>query len=77
MVSVTPAARDVTGLLQRSSRGDEEAMNELMPLVYEELNGIAGKLLKRERRGHTLLHACNSQLAAHGLCPRITDGQRD
>ena len=45
---------NVTQLLGLWSRGDQEALNALMPIVYGELHKIAGSYLRRERSGHTL-----------------------
>ncbi len=50
----TPPANVVTRLLLDWSRGDEEALAKLMPLVYDELRRIARQYLGRERAGHTL-----------------------
>jgi len=36
------------------SRGNEAALQELMPLVHAELRRTAAAFLRRERRGHTL-----------------------
>lgn len=47
-------AQDVTGLLRRWSEGDEEALQKLMPVVYDELRGLAGHYLRAERPDHTL-----------------------
>jgi RNA polymerase sigma factor (TIGR02999 family) len=52
--TLDPTAPDVTGLLLRWSRGDREARDALMPLVYDELRRIAGSLIGRERADHTL-----------------------
>ncbi len=41
----------ITKLLRAWHAGDENAFNDLMPLVYEELKAIAHNSLKRERRG--------------------------
>lgn len=49
-----PAPADVTGLLIRWSEGDEEALGELLPYVYEECRRIAASQLRNERPGHTL-----------------------
>ena len=46
--------RDVTALLQRMAGGDERAAQELLPLVYEELHGIARRAMRDERGSHTL-----------------------
>ncbi len=45
---------DVTDLLVEWSKGSEEALQKLIPLVYRELRRLAGEYLRRERRGHTL-----------------------
>jgi len=45
---------DVTELLVEWSKGSEEALQKLIPLVYRELRRLAGEYLRRERRGHTL-----------------------
>src|SRR5947209_15013921 len=44
----------VTQLLERWSKGDREALDELMPLVYRELHRLAKNYLRRERADHTL-----------------------
>jgi RNA polymerase sigma factor (TIGR02999 family) len=44
----------VTQLLARWRGGDQEAFDQLLPLVYQELRQIAFHYLKRERAGHTL-----------------------
>jgi RNA polymerase sigma factor (TIGR02999 family) len=45
---------EVTDLLQRWEKGDENALATLMPLVYEELRRLAHRHLKSERTDHTL-----------------------
>ena len=45
---------DVTRLLVRLTDGDRGAVDQLMPLVYDELRRIASAHLRRERSGHTL-----------------------
>jgi len=44
----------VTALLEALAEGKGGAMEELMPLVYAELRGIAHRRLGRERSNHTL-----------------------
>jgi RNA polymerase sigma-70 factor, ECF subfamily len=44
----------VTELLEKWRKGDRAALDELMPLVYDELRRLAVKYLRRERPGHTL-----------------------
>src|SRR6516165_11919695 len=48
------AAPDVTQLLINWSRGDQAALDQLMPLVYGELRRLAAAYLRRERSNHTL-----------------------
>ena len=44
----------VTQLLIDLSKGDERAIDELLPLVYGELRKLAAAYMSRERSGHTL-----------------------
>lgn len=44
----------ITQLLKEWSEGNQSALDELMPLVYEELRRQASRYLRRERQGHTL-----------------------
>lgn len=44
----------VTGLLRQAQAGDRAALDELLPLVYRELKGIAARQLAGERPNHTL-----------------------
>jgi len=45
---------DVTQLLVNWGNGDQQALEDLLPLVYDELRRLAGAYLRRERSGHTL-----------------------
>lgn len=45
---------DIDRLLAEWSAGDRQALEDLLPLVYEELRGLARKLFATERRAHTL-----------------------
>jgi RNA polymerase sigma factor (TIGR02999 family) len=45
---------EVTQLLQAWSRGDETALDRLMPLVYDELRRLAHHYMTRENAGHIL-----------------------
>lgn len=47
-------SHDVTQLLLKWTQGDEAALEQLMPLVYEELRRMARQYLRRERAGHTM-----------------------
>ena len=44
----------ITQLLVDWSKGDQKALDKLMPLVYSELRRLASNYLRRERPGHTL-----------------------
>ena len=48
------SSENVTQLLVNWGRGDQKALDKLMPLVYSELRRLAGNYLRRERQGHTL-----------------------
>jgi RNA polymerase sigma factor (TIGR02999 family) len=48
------AADDVTRLLQEWSTGNQQALEKLLPLIYNELRRLAHSFLNRERPGHTL-----------------------
>ncbi len=45
---------EVTRLLGEIGRGHKDAMNQLMPLVYDELHRLARSYFRRERGEHTL-----------------------
>ena len=51
---MSPDRQDVTRLLQQWRGGSHEALDELMPIVYDELRRLAGRCLHSERPGHTL-----------------------
>ena len=44
----------VTVLLEEWTRGDRSALDQLLPLVYDELRRIAARQLRAERFSHTL-----------------------
>src|SRR5688500_20154269 len=48
-----PPAR-VTQLFIEAEKGNREALDEMLPLVYGELRRLASFYLSRERPGHTL-----------------------
>ena len=48
------STHDVTALLGNWSRGDQAALNQLLPLIYAELRGVAARQLRNERADHTL-----------------------
>lgn len=45
---------DVTRLLQRWGAGDAQAVEELLPLLYDELRRLAASYMRRQPMGHTL-----------------------
>jgi RNA polymerase sigma factor (TIGR02999 family) len=46
--------KPVTELLERWQSGDEEALQSLIPVIYDELRHLARRQLRRERANHTL-----------------------
>jgi RNA polymerase sigma factor (TIGR02999 family) len=46
--------QDVTRLLVQWTEGDPKALEDLLPLVYDELRRLAQRYLRRESAGHTL-----------------------
>ena len=50
----TSPSRDITQLLRAWGTGDEHALEELTPLVYDELRKAAKRQMAKERDGHTL-----------------------
>lgn len=53
-MSPNQSNHDVTGLLQRWQAGDADALERLLPLVYDELRRVARARLREEQPGHTL-----------------------
>ncbi|HVI72559.1 MAG TPA: sigma-70 family RNA polymerase sigma factor [Pyrinomonadaceae bacterium] len=53
MTDKTPQ-HEITQLLAEWSDGNQSALDELYPLVYEELHKLARRYMSRERKGHTL-----------------------
>lgn len=49
-----PSAPQITRWLVASREGNAEALENLLPLVYEELHGQAARYFSRERACHTL-----------------------
>ncbi len=63
---------DITRLLIAWSDGDETALGELMPLLYDELSRLAVNYLRSERPDHTLQTAA----LVHEAYLRLIDQQR-
>jgi len=53
-VRIMMSATNVTELLHRWREGDQKALDELTPLLYDELRRLASGQLWRERKNHTL-----------------------
>ncbi len=66
------ARSEVTRLLHDYSEGNEEAMENLLPLIYQDLKRIARNHLRLERDGHTL---CTTALV-HESYLNLVDGSR-
>ncbi|HEY8563445.1 MAG TPA: sigma-70 family RNA polymerase sigma factor [Pyrinomonadaceae bacterium] len=54
MNQVDRTKREITQILQELSDGKRDAVDRLIPLVYEELRRQAARYLRRERPDHTL-----------------------
>jgi RNA polymerase sigma factor (TIGR02999 family) len=63
---------DVTQLLVDWSHGDKQALNRLIPLVYDELRRLARAYLRRERSDHTL----QGTAVVHEAFLRLVDQNR-
>jgi len=50
----TPDRRLVTQLLRQWGKGNKQALDELMPVVYDQLHKLAANCLRVERPDHTL-----------------------
>jgi RNA polymerase sigma-70 factor, ECF subfamily len=49
-----PNPQNITQLLAEWRDGNQSALDELYPLVYDELHRLARRYMSRERKGHTL-----------------------
>ena len=68
----TSSSESITQLLARWNQGDDSALAQLMPLVYDELHRLAANYLRRERREHTL----QPTALVNELYLKISDQQR-
>src|SRR5512142_1057932 len=59
----------ITRLLADWSNGDQQALERLTPLVYDELRRLARRYLRQERPGHTL----QSTALVHEAYLRLVD----
>src|ERR1039457_6295168 len=63
---------NVTLLLAQRRDGNQDAANQLIPLVYAELRRMAGAYMQRERPGQTL----QATALVHEAYMRLVDGQQ-
>src|SRR5882672_9483817 len=49
-----PSGSDISGLLRAWTEGDQNALEKLTPVVYNELRRLARRYMTRERPGHSL-----------------------
>jgi RNA polymerase sigma factor (TIGR02999 family) len=68
----TPSPDEVTQLLVAWGNGNQAALEQLMPLVYEELHRLARHYMRREHPGHTLQ---TTALVNEAYC-RLVDQKR-
>lgn len=66
------APPDITGLLLDWQAGDADAVDRLLPLVYEELRRVAHRQLRSERGDHTL----STTALVHEAYVRLVDQTR-
>ena len=64
--------QQLTQLLVRWSQGDQNALEQLLPLIYEECRRLAARQLRREREDHTL----NATALVHEAYLRLVGDQR-
>jgi RNA polymerase sigma factor (TIGR02999 family) len=72
MQNSRPTPGDVTILLRKARRGDDAALDQVLPLIYEELRRLARRKIRAEARGHTL-HA--TELVHEAYLKLSTDGE--
>ena len=48
------AGEDISRLLRAWSQGEQDALERLAPIVYDELRSLARRYMRRERPGHSL-----------------------
>ncbi len=67
-----PVRGEVSTLLRAWSDGDQRALDQLTPIVYDELHRLAHHYLKRERAGHSL----QTTALVHEAYMRLVDYKR-
>jgi RNA polymerase sigma factor (TIGR02999 family) len=69
---IVPSSGTITTLLTRVNRGEADAFDDLVPLVYHELRRIAQAYLRRESQNYTLqptalIHEAYLRLVDNGI----------
>jgi RNA polymerase sigma-70 factor, ECF subfamily len=70
-MELSPDRQAVTQLLHQWSTGNKEALNQLMPFVYDQLHRLASSCLRSERPDHTL----RATALVHEAYVRLIDAQ--
>ena len=68
----SPSREEVTQLLIAYGQGDRQALDQLLPMVYSELHGIAARQMRHERADHTL----NATALVHEVYLKLMDQNR-
>jgi RNA polymerase sigma factor (TIGR02999 family) len=73
-------SEDITALLKQWSRGDRDALDRVLPLVYEELRRIAARQLRNDNAAQSvdptdLVHALYLQLVGQDRANWLNRGQ--
>jgi hypothetical protein len=74
MSAAQQEAQEVTQLLLAWNRGDESALEKLIPLVHDELRRLARRQMRREHPEHSLqttglINEAPSEIGGSGKCP--------
>jgi RNA polymerase sigma factor (TIGR02999 family) len=69
---MTPTSHEITQLLLAWSDGDKQALDRLVPLVYDELRRLAKNYMRKERAGQTL----QTTALIHEVYLRLIDADR-
>jgi RNA polymerase sigma factor (TIGR02999 family) len=65
--------KPITQLLESWRSGNQSAADQLIPLVYDQLRAVAGRLLRSEHKGHTL----SATAVVHEAYMRMVDAEVD
>lgn len=68
-------SNDITRMLSEWRAGDDQALAELMPLVYDKLHSLAARYMRQENSGHTLQATALVNEAYLKLCHQDIDLQ--